>query len=196
LPRLQNLQIDVVYASLQDRDWIAKNCDHNELAAFDKFTEALKKANLTVIDEQPGQTLDVDNVHFQVLGIRNPEFTGNPLNNSSVVLKVWDAKKSVLFLGDLGVEAGDKLLQGPFGDQLHADYVQMAHHGQKGVRENVYQAIRPSYCLWPTPLWLWDNDAGGGKGSGPFKTLETRAWMEKLPIQRHFVSAEGLFRID
>jgi hypothetical protein len=72
----------------------------------------------------------------------------------------------------------------------------MAHHGQDGVDEDVYLAIQPRCGLWPTPLGLWDNDKGQGKGSGPWKTLTVRAWMDKLPIERHCVMTGGLRRID
>jgi beta-lactamase superfamily II metal-dependent hydrolase len=197
LRRPQKLQIGTIYASLPDPEWIAqyvpKDDDHPNIK---NFREALAATKLPYVDLQVGQTFAIDGVHIEVFAIRNPEITQNPLNNSSVVLKVWDDHKSILFLGDLGVEAGKKLLAGPYGDKLHTDYVQMAHHGQNGAGEEVYQAIKPSYCLWPTPLWLWDCDSGKGKGSGPWKTLQVRAWMDKLNIQHHYVMAEGLQRID
>jgi len=197
LPDPQGLRIGTVYASLPDQDWVAKHVPAtDDIPSIENFRKALKETGQRTVDMQLGQTLTIDNVEIQVLGVRNPEITGNAINNSSAVLKVWDKTKSVLFLGDLGVEGGPKLLKGPFGGKLHADYVQMAHHGQNGVEENVYQAIRPTYCLWPTPRWLWDNNRGTGKGTGPWKTLEVRAWMDKLKIRRHYLSADGLSRID
>jgi len=192
----QGLEIGTVYASLPDEAWRAKNAPTDDAVSVKNFNESMPAAAKPVVDMQPGQSLVVDGIHIQVLGIRNPEFTANPINNSSAVLKVWDRKKSILFLADLGLEAGEKLLYGPFRGKLHADYVQMAHHGQNGVGEDVYRAIAPSYCLWPTPRWLWNNDSGKGKGSGRWKTLEVRAWMDKLNIKAHYVSAGGLCRID
>ena len=111
-------------------------------------------------------------------------------------MRVSDAAKSVLFLADLGVEGGEQLLHGPLAKRLPSDYVQMAHHGQTGVNEAFYQHVNPSYCLWPTPKWLWDNDNGGGKNSGHWRTLEVRAWMDKLPIKAHYPMYEGVHRID
>ncbi len=58
------------------------------------------------------------------------------------------------------------------------------------------QQVNPSYCLWPTPQWLWDNDKGQGKGSGTWKTLTVRGWMDKLDIKRHYVMFHGLQQID
>ena len=111
-------------------------------------------------------------------------------------MRVTDREKSVLFTGDLGVEGGEKLLKSPYADRLHADYVQMAHHGQNGVNEEFYRHVNAIYYLWPTPKWLWDNDNGGGKNSGPWDTLNVRAWMEKLPVKRHYLMFEGLCKIE
>ena len=61
----------------------------------------------------------------------------------------------------------------------------------KGAKESLYQEIKPTICLWPTPKWLWDNDNGGGKDSGQWKTLETRAWMEKLGVKKNIVEKDG-----
>lgn len=72
----------------------------------------------------------------------------------------------------------------------------MAHHGQAGVRRDVYLAIKPTICLWPTPRWLWENDKGQGQGSGPWRTLEVRQWMNELGVKTHKVTADGLARID
>ena len=72
----------------------------------------------------------------------------------------------------------------------------MAHHGQQGVTKEFYAVASPTVCLWPTPDWLWDNNAGGrGKNTGPWKTLETRAWMEEMGIDKHYVSKDGLIKM-
>ncbi len=120
----------------------------------------------------------------------------NPINNSSMVMRVSDKHKSVLFLADLGAQGGEKLLKSDLARYLPSEYVQMAHHGQNGVNEDVYQAIHPRYCLWPAPLWLWDNNPGSGKGTGHWKTLEVRAWMEQFPIKKHYLLFDGLQRIQ
>jgi beta-lactamase superfamily II metal-dependent hydrolase len=196
LPHPQGLTIGSIYASMPDSDWVAKHVPRDEIAEVTDFKKALKAAGRSTTDLAVGQVLLIDGIRIEVLGIKNPEFTQNALNNSSVVLRASDKAKTVLFLGDLGVEAGEKLLRSAGRDRLRADYVQMAHHGQNGVGEDVYRAIRPSYCLWPTPRWLWSNDAGKGIGTGPWRTLEVRAWMAKLNVKRHYVSADGLYRIE
>jgi beta-lactamase superfamily II metal-dependent hydrolase len=187
--------VDKFYASLPDEAWLEKHA-LGEIKSARAFRDAVKKSGHEVTDLALGQILNVDGIRFEILGVKNPEITDNPINNQSVVMMMSGRGKKVLFLGDLGWEGGRKLLKSPYGKQLKADYVQMAHHGQNGVEEDVYQAIAPKYCLWPTPRWLWDVDNGGGKGSGRWKTLQVRAWMDKLNIAKHYVSADGLYRID
>ena len=74
----------------------------------------------------------------------------------------------------------------------------MAHHGQKGVEKDFYEAIQADYALWPTPKWLWENrEEGKGYNSGDFKTITVREWMQELGIKRSYVSGlEGTIQID
>lgn len=190
------LTIAGIHGSLPDAAWMNQYGSAGEKESFRLFEEALAQAGRTIEELTLGQILEIDGITFEVLGVKNPEITKNPVNNSSLVMRVADAKKSVLFLADLGVEGGDKLLNSPYADRLPADYVQMAHHGQTGVTEAFYQRVRASYCLWPTPKWLWDNDKGQGPNSGPWRTLEVRAWMDKLSVKKHYPMWEGLQKIE
>ena len=131
-----------------------------------------------------GGLYEIDGVLIKVLGISNPELlmTENetsPYNNSSMILRVWDADKSVIFLGDAQEECGDKLLttNSRFYRYLTCDYLQMAHHGQQGVKESFYKSITFKYCLWPTPSWVW-NPAAGSK----LQTNRTKEWVTKKGI--------------
>jgi len=143
-----------------------------------------------------GQRLTIDDVVFDVLYTSNPAYTMNAGNNASVVLAMSTGGCRVMFLGDLGVEAGAELLA-TYGDTLRSDIVQMAHHGQQGVDLDVYRAIAPKVCLWPTPAWLWDNDQDKrGRDSGPWKTLEVRAWMDELGVTEHVVGMDGTAKIS
>lgn len=127
--------------------------------------------------------------HFRVLPLSDGSAVGESLNPSSVVYRVETADTPVLFLGDMDWRAEEKILS-EFPEEIRCPVVQMAHHGQQGVTERFYQAVRPEVCLWPTPEWLWNNDIGGGYNTGPYKTLETRGWMEKLGAENHYFEKE------
>lgn len=195
LDKPADLQIGPIYASLPTESWV-KQHEAANLKKFEMFNAAVRKAGQQIIELKPGQVLKFDGVPMEVLGVKNLEITTNAVNNSSFVIRVTGKTGAILFTGDLGVEGGRKLMNSPHRKQLQADYIQMAHHGQNGVDEDFYREVQPKYCFWPTPSWLWNNDNGGGKGSGPWQTLEVRAWMKKLNVKRHFVGAEGLHRVE
>jgi beta-lactamase superfamily II metal-dependent hydrolase len=194
------IKIKNIYASLSDEAWVGQY-GPDGLKPLQQFNAALRDSHQVITNLKLGSTIKIDGIRVAVLGVANPELhtsaITSAINNSSVVLRMSDLRKSVLFLGDCGRDCGEKLLHSKCRNKIHADYVQMAHHGQNGVDEAFYQAVQPSYCLWPTPLWLWNNDEGKGKNTGPFLTLVVRAWMDKLHIKHHYVSSiDGLVRID
>jgi beta-lactamase superfamily II metal-dependent hydrolase len=193
---LGGISVKTVYAALPTLDWMKAYAGEPEVKAYERFMSSVTKAKLTITTLTLGQKFNIDGVRTEVLGVNNPEITANAVNNSSIAWRMEDAHKSILFTGDIGPQAGQKLLASKYAGRLHADYVQMAHHGQNGADEAFYIKVNPTYCLWPAPKWLWDNDNGGGKGSGPWKTLEVRAWMEKLDIKRHYIMPEGLVTIE
>lgn len=125
-----------------------------------------------------------------VLYTSDESFFDNAINNSSIVIRVLMGGKSILFLADLGVEGGAKLLRN-YGENLKSDFCQMAHHGQNGVEEDVYRAIHPETCLWCAPEWLWNNDKGNGFNTHIWKTVTVRGWMEKLGVRNHIVEKDG-----
>ena len=50
--------------------------------------------------------------------------------------------------------------------------------------------------LWPTPIWLWNNDAGGGYNTHNWQTVIVRGWMEELGVKHHFANKDGTQVID
>jgi hypothetical protein len=72
----------------------------------------------------------------------------------------------------------------------------MAHHGQFGVSREFYEYIKPRRCIWPSPQWLWDNDAGDGFDTGPWATVRTREWMDELGVKTHIIEKDGTQKID
>ncbi len=141
------------------------------------FEEQIKARGVKVIKPQKGVYIEVG--HFKVMPLSDGSAAGSRLNASSVVYRAETRGDSVLFLGDMDWSAQDKILR-EFPDKLKCPVVQMAHHGQDGVTEEFYRAVQPKVALWCAPEWLWNNDCGNGFNTGPWKTVETRGWMEKL----------------
>ena len=159
-----------------------------------RIYNALPKPNLHYLKK--GEHFEFGDIKIDILHVMNPDITFNFGNNASVVMKVYD-KKSVLILGDLGAEAGDEVMAMYPPEALDADYVQMAHHGQKGAKKEFYGYIKPKACLWAAPIWLWNNDRGEGFDSGPFDTVRTREWIDEIgTAKEHFKEYDGPHKIE
>ena len=67
------------------------------------------------------------------------------------------------------------------------------------LRQNreVYEAVRPRFCLWCTPTWLWDNMGPNGYDTGHYQTVVVRGWMSSLGcVERHYRMMDGDQIID
>lgn len=190
---LNNTQIPIhnIYVALNTPEWYEEHGAGrgNEAQELMQALEA-DRVKEKVKEVELGQEIQVDNITFKILGVKNPEITENAMNNSSMVIKCMVNNKSIIFLGDTGQESGEKLLKNQ-REQLKADYVQVAHHGQAGAGEELYKVINPKVAMWPTPDWLWNNDSGQGEDSGTWKTKETRAWLENIGVKENIIEKDG-----
>ena len=187
------ITIDAIYYNFAPIEWYHANEEYRAqmvadcMAALSKLSPSQNHPNI-----QKGDIITVDDVTIRVMN-QPYLFQTNAINNSSVAFRVEMNGKRILFLGDMGIPAGNSFLN-EYRNELHelqADIVQMAHHGEQGVDHNVYEAVKPKICLWCCPEWLWNNDNGGGMNSGPWKTLEVRGWMRQLGVKIHVVEKDG-----
>lgn len=131
---------------------------------------------------RPMQRFDIDGVGILVMAVDHPEFKSGHFNNQSIIIRVWDDAKSVVFLGDAEEECGEAALR-ECREYLDCDYLQMAHHGQGGCSEEFYKTVNFRACLWPTPSWVWE------PGDNIWlTTYDTRRWMDEKGITEHHVS--------
>lgn len=179
----RKIKIDKIYCSLATPDWY-RQVSPAGAGIADQLLSAFTKLPVGTVTNNIGRgtEIDIDDVNIRVLNNRGV-YTYNGVNNSSIVYKIRVSGQSILILGDLAYDGGKDLIRTCTAAELKSDIVQMAHHGQQGVDQDVYALIAPTTCLWPTPAWLWDNDNGGGVGSGPWGTLTTRAWMDALGVK-------------
>lgn len=179
----RKIKIDKIYCSLATPDWY-RQVSPTGAGIADQLLSAFTKLPVGTVTNNIGRgtEINIDDVNIRVLNNRGV-YTYNGVNNSSLVYKIRVSGQSILILGDLAYDGGKDLIKSCTAAELKSDIVQMAHHGQQGVDQDAYALIAPTTCLWPTPAWLWDNDNGGGIGSGPWGTLTTRAWMDALGVK-------------
>lgn len=178
------IQIDGIYYSFGNPEWYTVNDPSEQTMAHSIMGSFAGLPETMLHTVTRGQTIQVDDVTIQVMNDRY-ETAGDKGNNACIVYKLWVNGKSILFLGDMAQEGGQRLLAEVGAQELKSDIVQMAHHGQNGVDEAFYKAVDPQMCLWPTPQWLWTS-----VGSR-YRTSETKGWMTRLNVQRHYCTKDG-----
>lgn len=179
------IDVGTILCALQSDAWYERYAP--DIAGFVKeFKQLLFGRNVCYVKKQDVFVLDGLKIY-----VVNSIYDTNSdkVNNSSIVYKIISDSNSIIFLGDLAHEGGQRLLTESTPYLLSANIVQMAHHGQNGVDENVYARINPKIALWPTPEWLWNDD------TGDYQTLDTREWMKKIGC-KNYVTAFGDIRIE
>ena len=179
----QGITIDkVIHSRLPDAFLDNEAGSGDNARGYYRVLDNTKKRTDIINLHRPMQRFDIDGTGILVLTVDHPEFKSGHFNNQSVIIRVWDNEKSVVFLGDAEEECGDAALR-ECREYLDCDYLQMAHHGQSGVSEEFYKTIRFRACLWPTPSWVWEPGENAW-----LKTLDTRRWMDEKGITEHHVS--------
>ena len=186
-PDLYGVTIGELIYDFPDRKWM-ESLEKGMVPHFKKFYGDLIGVRLKNVkhgDCSPGRVVKFGSWSFEIL---NKPFIikNNPINNASVMISVKAGGKTGLETGDMGVEGGRDAMA-KLGGRLKHDIVFMAHHGQNGTDKDFYAAVKPDAAIWPTPTWLWDNNNGGGPGSGPWRTNYVKCWMQDFGIKKNYV---------
>ena len=193
-----DISVGEIYESFPPDEWVSSVENGSMIEYIKRYRSAVDTKNIPVKHFTALESINIGGL--KIIPLNTPDNYNNytTINDSSVALKIYFPKREVLFLGDLAKD-GEKDFSKEAKSLLPTDIVQMAHHGQYGVSEDFYKLIMPKITLWPTPLWLWENEcyAGDyyegnrGPGSGPFDTLNTRAWMRALKIKEYYTAFMG-----
>jgi beta-lactamase superfamily II metal-dependent hydrolase len=195
LKQHRDIQVEKVYYNFPSDEFLCRHLVQQRYFTtqelLDTLRGTLKEWDIPTVTPETGDCYPFDGFQIRVLRTPDEAITYNAVNNASCVFRVEFPQKSILFLGDLGIEGGNQLME-LYPDGLRADFVQMAHHGQNGVTKACYEAIRPTYCLWPTPSWLWENRGPAGYDTGIFNTVVTRGWISEMHcVKRHYRMTEA-----
>ncbi|MBE6607831.1 MAG: MBL fold metallo-hydrolase [Ruminococcaceae bacterium] len=194
-----DITIEKIYCNFPSDEYLAQyepNTSPNSTLYYSSlFRNTVSDKKVCQITVNENEVFNFSGISVRVL--LTHEGASGSVNNSSTVFSVEVNGKRILFLGDLGVSGGNRLLRKNDHSMLRSDYVQMAHHGQDGVDKNVYEAIHPRFCCWCTPSWLWDNLGPNGYDTGVYKTIIVRGWISSLRcVEKHYVMTEGTHTIE
>lgn len=156
-----------------------------------EFNKAARECPWPKMRLMPGNVFYFGNVTVECLLVTDESEKNNPFNNASCVFKITEKRDgghdfSLMLLGDLGVEGGERLLKCDLS-VLKADAVQMSHHGQKGCTKAVYEAIHPRYAFWFTPDWLWNSEGS------ELSTVNNRKWINDMGAESFLPTDKSLY---
>src|SRR5690606_26108763 len=90
-----------------------------------EYNNTINKSSILIVDANLTDTFLLGSgVTMKILGNKNMDIVANLINNSSLVFKIESKSKSILFLGDLGVAGGKKILNNETSrEKLKSRYV-------------------------------------------------------------------------
>lgn len=167
------MKIDKVYAvDMAPPELCLENAPWDETEVYEKWRK------LTIPQLQyvhAGDTFEVEGLAFEVFNAYDDyvdELSNDLLNDGSMMFKVTAGKESMLFCADVGDDMSDYLLK-KYGDALKADYIQMGHHGNGGLKSDFYRSIGAKAAFFDAPDWLMQDR------SGRFTTMKNTYLMAK-----------------
>ena len=112
--------------------------------AYQSFLQAVKNKNMKIKITGSGDEYDLgDGCVVKVLGPTEPV---EDLNENSLVMKLNYKDFSMLFGGDTGIEAENKMISE--GIDVSADVMTAAHHGSSGsTSANYLKKVNPEYAV-------------------------------------------------
>ena len=191
-----DFDFEKVYYNFPDSKTFVSKDGSEDWESLKNFNAILPKIQDRVQIVYTGDVLQIDELTVEILYHYDEKhfFVKPNINNTSIVFRVTTPRSSVMFLGDLGPEGGDILVeQGE--EKLRAEYCQMAHHGHGCVGPDVYMHIQPRVCIWNAPAWLLEEE-GVLQDYRCYGTKRTRWWMEKIGVKEHIVTKDGTAEID
>jgi competence protein ComEC len=115
---------------------------------YKTFLKLAQEKQVKVLEVKAGNKLKVDNsTCIQFLWPKQNQLSQNPLNNNSVVCKIFYKNISILFTGDIEAIAEKEML-GIYKNELKADMLKVAHHGSiTSSTEEFLNAVEPRIAL-------------------------------------------------
>lgn len=155
------IEIDSIYAIPMDYSMYKERAQWwDGFEVYERFLDLTSSAeNVEYVIE--GDQIDLFGLNMKILHSFNEDemkSDGDICNNGGMIFKLSAKENSMLFLADVGGEARASTLLDKYGDELESDYVQMGHHGNGGMTEEVYRVINPKVAFFDAPQSLMDNE--------------------------------------
>lgn len=149
---IQNGKIEIqnIYLTSNPKEWYETH-EPERYAQINEFLNLLSEKSLPVTQVPNRHEILVDNLYITVLNIVNPELTGDYAGfNQSMVIKINNTYKSMIFMGNIADEAAEKFKDNNL-DEIDCDAVQISNNGVQFVKDEIYQKMTPQYLFMPIP---------------------------------------------
>lgn len=154
------ITIDKVYAvDMASPELCLKNAPWDEVEVYEQWLQ-LEIPQLTYV--HAGDTFEVAGLEFEVFNAYDDyvdTLSNDLLNDGSMMFKITAKKESMLFCADVGDDMSDYLLD-KYGERLKADYIQMGHHGNGGLKSDFYKSVEARGAFFDCPDWLMNDRSG------------------------------------
>jgi beta-lactamase superfamily II metal-dependent hydrolase len=152
----KGIQIKKIYATPLDADvfeLVAQEWD--DVDSFNTFMELTSDA-LNVKYVKRGEKLSFDGLTITFFNAYDEvvrDFAYDIPNNDSLVFKIATENRSALIMGDCHSDFMGKYFMDTYGDELQADILQCAHHGNNSIPEETgfYKVVNPQVAIFDTP---------------------------------------------
>ena len=159
---MDDCQIDAVYYNFPDPyppEGAGWRKGGNSLLALTIGEQLAQHPKIRKVKLHTGQHFAVRNLQFTVLCTHEDAFPtqDEDFNNTSTVLMMEAEGDRVLFCGDAGTRESDIMVR-RWGEALHCDILQVAHHGHRGCSAAFYALVQAKAALFSNTQIFFDLD--------------------------------------
>lgn len=144
------IEIKNIYISFNTIDWYEKH-EFEQYSEIVEFFDALETEKMASVVKKVSEGFEilVDNLYISVLKGGNPELEDEQAQwNQSMVLKVNNTYKSMIFMGNIANEGAEKFKDNNL-DEIDCDAVQISNNNRQKVKDEIYQKMTPQYVFMP-----------------------------------------------
>ena len=160
-----------------------------------KVFARLTEGDDRIIHPERNEVIEINGLKAEIISIYDQLLYGvldkdmDILNDISMVIKIEGEKDSILFLGDFHTDVLGNIMLDWNEGKLHAEYVQVGHHGNNSLPESFYEEISPEVALFDAPKWLMTGNEYSAK--------DLAAWFDDNGIKRYdFTTSPNTFAFE
>ena len=138
---------------------------------YEIFKEITSMKNINVQILKQGNRLDIEkDIYIDIIWPQEEQIEENPLNNNSLVMKMYYKDFSILFTGDIEKIAEEKLIKSLKNTEiLESTVLKVPHHGSKtSTTKEFLECINPKIAL----IGVGKNNLFGHPSNDVIKRLE------------------------